>query len=130
VIAALTGVAKMAIDDWLGSLEQHRYLVVGPDPAGSRFKVARLTLRGSQARDTYFRWAGSVEHRWEDRFGTRAVRALRDSIGPLAGGSDAESPLWRGIEPYPDGWRAHVRRPETLPHYPVVSARGGFPDGS
>jgi DNA-binding MarR family transcriptional regulator len=129
-LPALTGVAQMAIDNWLGSLEQHRYLVVGPDPAGGRFKVARLTPRGSQARDTYFRWAGSVEQRWEDRFGPRAVRALRDSIEPLVDGPAAESPFWRGIEPYPDGWRAQVRRPETLPHYPVVSARGGFPDGS
>jgi DNA-binding MarR family transcriptional regulator len=129
-IPALTGVAKMAIDNWLDSLEQHRYLVVGPDPAGSRFKVARLTAKGLEAREAYFRWTGHVEHRWEERFGPRAVGALRDSIEPLAGGSDAESPLWRGIEPYPDGWRAQVRQPETLPHYPVVSARGGFPDGS
>jgi DNA-binding MarR family transcriptional regulator len=129
-IPALTGVAKMAIDNWLGSLEQHRYLVVGPDPAGSRFKVARLTPKGLKAQDAYFRWTGQVEHQWEERFGPRAVGALRDSIEPLAGGSDAESPLWRGIEPYPDGWRAQVRKPEALPHYPVVSARGGFPDGS
>jgi len=129
-IPALTGVAKMAIDNWLGALEQHRYLVVGPDPAGSRFKVARLTPRGLKAREAYFRWTGHVEHRWEERFGPRALGALRGSIEPLAGGSDAESPLWRGIEPYPDGWRAQVRKPEALPHYPVVSARGGFPDGS
>jgi DNA-binding MarR family transcriptional regulator len=129
-IPALTGVAKMAIDNWLGALEQHRYLVVGSDPAGSRFKVARLTPRGLKARDAYFRWTGHFEHRWEERFGTRALGALRDSIEPLAGGSDVESPLWRGIEPYPDGWRAQVRKPEALPHYPVVSARGGFPDGN
>ncbi len=32
--------------------------------------------------------------------------------------------------PYPDGWRAQVSRPEVLPDYPVVSMRGGFPDGS
>ena len=38
--------------------------------------------------------------------------------------------LWKGAEPYPDGWRAAVRRPTTLPHYPVISHRGGFPDGS
>jgi DNA-binding MarR family transcriptional regulator len=129
-LPALTGVAKMALDNWLGSLEQHRYLVVGPDPAGSRFKVARLTPRGSKARDTYFRWTTSVEGRWAERFGARAVAALRDSIEPLAGGPGPDSPLWRGIAPYPDGWRARVRQPETLPDYPVVSARGGFPDGS
>ena len=36
----------------------------------------------------------------------------------------------RGLEPYPDGWRAKVRRPEALPHYPMVLHRGGYPDGS
>ena len=40
------------------------------------------------------------------------------------------SPLFRGLEPYPDGWRAKVRKPDTLPHYPMVLHRGGFPDGS
>lgn len=28
------------------------------------------------------------------------------------------------------GWRAPLRRPVTLPHYPMVLHRGGFPDGS
>lgn len=31
------------------------------------------------------------------------------------------------------GWsrgRTRLRRPSTLPHYPVVTHRGGFPDGS
>ena len=35
-----------------------------------------------------------------------------------------------GLQPYPDGWRAKVRAPETLPHHPMVLHRGGFPDGS
>lgn len=38
--------------------------------------------------------------------------------------------LMQGLEPYPDGWRAKVRRPEVLPHYPMVLHRGGYPDGS
>ncbi len=129
-IPALTGVAKMSIDNFLGSLEEHRYLVVGPDPAGSRFKVARLTPKGRNARDTYLHWADAVELQWEDRFGTQAVCALRDSIERLTVEPAPQSPLWRGIEPYPDGWRAQLPAPKTLPHYPVVSPRGGFPDGS
>ncbi len=43
--------------------------------------------------------------------------------------------------PYPGGWRAHppylrltqamIADPAgTLPHYPMVSHRGGYPDGS
>ncbi len=129
-IPALTGVAKMVIDNWLGALEEHRYVVVGPDPAGSRFKVARLTPRGREVRDAYVRWTATVERTWGARYGTSVLRRFREAIEPLVHGSDGESPLWRGLEPYPDGWRAQIRRPEMLPDYPVVSARGGFPDGS
>jgi hypothetical protein len=42
--------------------------------------------------------------------------------------------------PYPDGWRAHPpylsqteampAQAAALPHYPMVSHRGGYPDGS
>ena len=38
--------------------------------------------------------------------------------------------LFQGLEPYPDNWRASVRRPVTLPYYPMVLHRGGYPDGS
>jgi hypothetical protein len=34
------------------------------------------------------------------------------------------------MQPYPDGWRASVRAPATLPQYPMVLHRGGYPDGS
>jgi hypothetical protein len=41
-----------------------------------------------------------------------------------------KSRLLLGLKPYADGWRAAVREPETLPHFPMVLHRGGFPDGS
>jgi len=117
-LPAATGVAQMAIGNWLGSLEEHRYLTVGPDPAGGRFKVARLTARGRDARDAYRQWAAADG-------GVTGAAALRDALAPL----DLRR-LLSGAAPYPDGWRAEVRRPVTLPHYPVISPRGGFPDGS
>jgi DNA-binding MarR family transcriptional regulator len=129
-VPARTGVAKMAVDNWLGSLEEHRYLASGRDPAGSRFRVATLTSRGLHARDVYHRWASTVEDRWAQRFSAQPVRELRNSAGRLVTAPGDSSPLWRGIEPYPGGWRAQVPRPQALPHYPVVSHRGGFPDGS
>jgi hypothetical protein len=39
-------------------------------------------------------------------------------------------PLFLALEPYPGNWRARVRPPATLPHYPMVLHRGGYPDGS
>ena len=38
--------------------------------------------------------------------------------------------IWDGLEPRPGAWRAAVPRPAVLPRYPVVTHRGGYPDGS
>ena len=54
--------------------------------------------------------------------------AIRASLEPLAAGRPPV--LSGGLEPYPDNWRASIRRPATLPHFPVVLHRGGYPDGS
>jgi hypothetical protein len=65
------------------------------------------------------------------RFGKDIIRTLRGLLETLVGEPTAQiSPLFRGLEPYPDGWRASVRKPTALPHYPMVLHRGGFPDGS
>ena len=51
--------------------------------------------------------------------------ALRASFEPLAAG---QSPvLSGGLEPYPDNWRASVRRPATLPHFPIVLHAAAIP---
>ena len=93
--------------------------------------MARLTPKGRRAQDTHLRWTASTGQRWAARFGEAPMRALCESAGGLTGApSPDQSPLWPGLEPYPDGWRAALPQPRTLPHYPVISARGGFPDGS
>jgi hypothetical protein len=63
-----------------------------------------------------------IEERWRTRFGQDNIRTLRESLERLAG-----EPR---LEPYLEGWRASVRQPDTLPHFPMVLHRGGFPDGS
>jgi len=65
-----------------------------------------------------------IENRWLDRHGSRLIGELRAS--PAA----EPSPLLAGLQPYPGGWRASIAAPRTLPHYPLVLHRGGFPDGS
>ena len=69
---------------------------------------------------------------WRTTFGPAAVDGLRPALQPLVGdGNLASSPLARGLAPYPDNWRAaRPAPPETLPHYPMVLHRGGYPDGS
>ena len=60
--------------------------------------------------------------------GDRGAPGAPGAAGAL--GAPGGPPLMQGLEPYPDGWRAKVRRPGVLPHYPMVLHRGGYPDGS
>jgi DNA-binding MarR family transcriptional regulator len=130
-IPVLSGVSKEAIGMAMGILQKGRFAVVEPDPDGSRTKVARLTPKGRKAQDAYRRLLATIEERWQERFGTSTIDALREALERLAGKPGMKiSPLFRGLEPYPEGWRAAVRKPETLPHYPMVLHRGGFPDDS
>jgi DNA-binding MarR family transcriptional regulator len=122
----LSGVSKEAIAMATGFLKTHGYLVEESDPEAKRGKLVRLTAKGQAARDEYLRLLGEIEQRWEARFGAQAVENLRESLAALAG----HPLLWAGLEPYPDGWRAKVPKPETLPHFPMVLHRGGYPDGS
>jgi hypothetical protein len=114
----LSGVSKESINMTMGILRKRGVAVVEKN-------VARLTPGGRDAQGAYRQRIGIIEERWQARFGEDTIHTLRESLERLAGES-----LLRGLEPYPDGWRASVRRPNTLPHYPMVLHRGGFPDGS
>jgi DNA-binding MarR family transcriptional regulator len=127
----LAAVSKEAIAMSVSFLEKHGYAVVKPESPCSRAKVLVLTAKGNQAQDAYHERVWAIEERWQASFGKETVRALRESLERLVGEPTAQrSPLFRGLEPYPDGWRASVPRPEGLPHYPMILHRGGFPDGS
>jgi DNA-binding MarR family transcriptional regulator len=130
-LPVLTGVSKEAISMAMGILQKKRVAVVEPYRTGGPAKVARLTPGGREAQRAYRQRLDIIETRWLARFGKETIRTLRDLLERLAGVPTAHlSPLVLGLEPYPDGWRASVRRPNTLPHYPMVLHRGGFPDGS
>jgi DNA-binding MarR family transcriptional regulator len=126
----LSGVSKEAISMAMGILGKKGLAVVETE-TGSRTKIARLTAEGIEAQDAYGRLLAKIEERWRERSGEKKICELRAALEVLAGEPGATvSPLFRALEPYPDGWRASVRRPEVLPHYPMVLHRGGFPDGS
>jgi methyltransferase (TIGR00027 family) len=130
-LPALTGISKEAVAWALGVLLRARLAAEEPDPAASRGKVARLTPRGLLAQGLYLELLGETEDRWRDRFGHDTIGALRQPLEALALGTDGPPPpLFAGLEPYPDNWRAAVRPPRTLPYYPMVLHRGGYPDGS
>ncbi|HEY3880131.1 MAG TPA: class I SAM-dependent methyltransferase [Trebonia sp.] len=127
-IPALSGVSKESVAMAVGWLREAGIVTEGPDPAGGRFRQVRLTRRGALARDQYPALAGGIEADWRARFGAAAVPALRAALEPLAAGDPP--PLFAGLEPYPDNWRARVKPPAVLPHYPMTLHRGGYPDGS
>ena len=127
----LAAVSKEAIAISLSFLEKQGYAVVEPESPGSRVKVADVTAKGRHALDTYRQLVWAIEERWQTRFGKDAIRSLRESLEQLVAQPTTRlSPLFRGLEPYSDGWRASVPKPDGLPHYPMVLHRGGFPDGS
>jgi DNA-binding MarR family transcriptional regulator len=128
----LTAVSKEAISMAMGFLQKRGIATVENYQAASRTKLARLTPKGYEAMDTCQQLFSSIEAEWQVRLGKDAVRNLRPSLEPLVGDatSASSSPLFRGLEPYPDGWRASIPKPNILPHYPMVLHRGGFPDGS
>ena len=130
-LPSLTGTSKEAVSWALGIGIREQLAAEDPDPAASRGKIARLTPRGLQAQRLYHEFVSTIEQRWRERFTGGAIDALRTSLEALATAPDgAPPPLFAGLEPYPDNWRAAVRRPATLPHYPMVLHRGGYPDGS
>ena len=131
-LPVLTGVSKEANAMVVGFLQRHGCVVVESDPAASRGKIIRLTSKGQNGQDKYLRLLAATEEHWGHRFGRSVITDLRGALVQVAGEVDEarRSPLFEGLTPYPDGWRASVRPPETLPHYPMVLHRGGYPDGS
>jgi hypothetical protein len=127
-IPALAGVSKEGVAMGMTALRGYGLAVEEPDPAGSRFRLARLTRRGALARDEYPALTADIEADWRARFGDETVGALRRALEPLAAGDPP--PLFAGLEPYPDNWRARAKPVSVLPHYPMTLHRGGYPDGS
>ncbi len=128
-LPSLTGVSKEAIAMSVGFLERVGCAALEPEPLAHRGKVVRLTTKGQNAQAKYLRLLADTEAQWQTRFGEDLAR-LRDLAEGLVGVPGRSSRLWQGLEPYPDGWRASARKPEILPHYPMVLHRGGWPDGS
>jgi DNA-binding MarR family transcriptional regulator len=127
-----SGVSKEAIAMALGPLTKADLAVVGTAPGGGRFKAVRLTDRGQEAQWAFADWMGRFDTVAGQHFGAEAISGLRAALEPLAGDPDesAHAPLMAGLEPYPDNWRADEPPRQTLPHFPMVLHRGGFPDGS
>ena len=118
------GISKEAVAMATTFLAKHGYVVVTD-------KIVRLTMLGREAQDRADRLHREVESAWP------AAGRLRAA---LAGVLEPEL-LVLGLRPHPGGWRGtrpYLAQTEsmledpaaTLPHYPMVLHRGGWPDGS
>jgi len=116
-IPVLSGVSKESIAMAMGILRKKGMVTVD--------KLVRLTAAGVKAQTAYRERIALIEKQWEERFGKQAIGALREALVPFT-----LELLLRGIEPYPEGWRASVRKPAVLPYFPMVLHRGGYLDGS
>lgn len=121
----------------LNGMQRWGYVVVGPDLADGRLKaprhdwLIRATGAGRKAQEIWRPLFSTTEERWEARFGEGTIHTLRKSLECMVGDTASQrSPLFRGLDAYPEGWWAAVHPPDTLPHYPMITHRGGFPDGS
>ncbi|HEY1508274.1 MAG TPA: hypothetical protein VGF93_04685 [Solirubrobacteraceae bacterium] len=126
----LAGLATEATRNALGYLDKLACVEFKTDVSAGRGHLVRLSEKGLKAQNTYQRLSAGIEMRWREGFGTEVVDELRETLERLViPVGSSRPPLFGGLEPYPDGWRAAARI-ERLPHYPVVLHRGGFPDGS
>ena len=119
------GISKEAVAMATTFLAKHGYAVVEE-------KVIRLTAAGREAQAHAERLHREVEN----------ARPAADRLrAALAGVLDRPDLLAVGLQPHPGGWRgtkpylaqteARLEDPAgTLPHYPMVLHRGGWPDGS
>jgi DNA-binding MarR family transcriptional regulator len=127
-LPSLSGVSKEAISMAAGFLQKRGLAEIAPDPAGGRSKQVRLTAAGQRAAQAGRDRLERIEAAWRERHGPDVIDRLRSGLEALVVAPG--SPLLRGLQPYPDGWRAKVPPPQRLPRYPMVLHRGGFPDGS
>jgi DNA-binding MarR family transcriptional regulator len=137
------GVSREGTSMALGELSRAGLAATGPDPAGGRGQVARLTRRGLRARQDSQRRLADVEASWADRFGPAEIDGLAGALHDLLTrpGQDGTPLMAAGLHPPPGGWRSQrpylsqteavLRDPAgALPRHPMVLHRGGFPDGS
>jgi DNA-binding MarR family transcriptional regulator len=131
-LPSLTGVSKEAISGLVNRLAEVGCVEVVPLSGGARGKRLRLTAeRGVRANARGQRRLQRTIGGWGDSFGAGAVKELGDALAPIVGdGTRAGSPLFAGLVAPEEGWRAKTRQPDVLPWFPMVTHRGGFPDGS
>jgi DNA-binding MarR family transcriptional regulator len=123
----VSGVSKEALAMAVGFLEKKGMATVASD---GRARTLNLTPAGRRARAAYNRIVWETEATWRSRFGNSRVQRLRRALEQAVSGKTGEGLLAEAVIAPPGGWRAAIKKPDTLPWQPMVLHRGGYPDGS
>jgi DNA-binding MarR family transcriptional regulator len=115
-----TGIHRAQIDNAVGYLERAGLAEVVPAPGTKRGKAAALTARGEKAKTSGAAKLAALEAAWDKRYGPVVAR-VREALAPIAP-ADPEHP--------PGTWREEGKPLARLPRFPLVTHRGGFPDGA
>jgi len=83
-LASRVGITKQSVNDLLGHLEHHGYLLREPDSADGRVRVIRLTSKGRRLERTIYASAGAAQQRIADILGPRRFAQLHSSLELLA----------------------------------------------
>jgi DNA-binding MarR family transcriptional regulator len=79
-LANRAGITKQSVNDLLGHLEQHGYLLREPDSVDGRVRVIRLTSKGRRLERTIYDAAGAAQQRIADILGPRRFAQLHGSL--------------------------------------------------
>jgi len=79
-LADRRGITKQSVNELLGYLEQHGYLVRVPDSVDGRARVIRLTPKGWRLQKTIYAEAASAQLRIEEILGPRRFAQLHSSL--------------------------------------------------
>ena len=79
-LADRRGITKQSVNDLLGHLEQHGYLLRVPDSADGRARVIRLTSKGWRLQETIYAEAGAAQVRIAEILGPRRFAQLHSSL--------------------------------------------------
>jgi DNA-binding MarR family transcriptional regulator len=133
-----TGIQREQIDNIAGYLERAGLVELVPIPGAKRGKALVLTGRGEKAKASTAKKIADLEATWDELHGA-TVHRVREALAPLMASADDEpitvraaipSPLLDGLKHPPGTWRAEAKPLARLPRFPLVTHRGGFPDGA
>jgi DNA-binding MarR family transcriptional regulator len=115
-----TGIQREQVDNVAGYLERAGLAELVPIPGAKRGKALALTERGEKAKAASAPKLTRLEATWEERHGP-VLERVREALATL----NVTFP-----EHPPGTWRAKDKELAHLPRFPLVTHRGGFPDGA